>query len=268
MGGVPRGETLKRVPQDLVAARALIDGEIALEHRAFWPERGNAGLNIGAPRLFQILRGRRLRVVKEIEADHLHAEAAEFDVRIGKTRDLLDQAAPLLECLVALARVRPDRNRAADVSGPHAATPQLNDQQASGDLAERHRDQGERPGGRADLVRDAEAADRRLGAVSDREGEDNPRSDPRDQQSAGEQADAGQRNAVTAEADVCRKPGDEAERQPDGCQQPDEQEVVPRGRNRVHVQVRHEEHHSQRNEETADIQSPLARLAKNDEDEC
>ena len=104
--------------------------------------------------------------------------------------------------------------------------------------------------------------------MSDREGKDHPRADPRDQQAAREHADARQRNAVTAEADVCRKPGDEAERQPDGCQQPDEQEVVPRGRNRVHVQVRHEEHHSQRNEETADIQSPLARLAKNDEDEC
>src|SRR3954463_13143408 len=74
--GMPGGEPLKRIPQDLVAACTFVDGEIALEHRASWTERGDAGLDIGAPRLLQVLRGGRLEIVEEIEADHLHAEAA------------------------------------------------------------------------------------------------------------------------------------------------------------------------------------------------
>src|SRR6516225_7868309 len=65
--------------------------------------------------LLQILRGGRLGLFKEIEADHLHAETAELDISVGETRDLLDLGAPSGEGFVALARIGTDRDRSADM---------------------------------------------------------------------------------------------------------------------------------------------------------
>src|SRR5258708_4494013 len=114
-GGMPGGDALKRIPQHLIAAGALIDREIALKHRTLRSEGGDAGLDIGPPGLLQILRGRRLGFFKEIEADHLHAETAELDISVGEARDLLDLGAPSGEGFVALARIGTDRDRSADV---------------------------------------------------------------------------------------------------------------------------------------------------------
>src|SRR5215470_6317080 len=108
------GEALECIPQHLIAAAALIDREIALEHRTLRAEGGDAGLDIGAPGLLQILRGGRLGLFKEIEADHLHAETAELDISIGEARDLLDLGAPSDEGFVALTRIRTDRDGSAD----------------------------------------------------------------------------------------------------------------------------------------------------------
>src|SRR6516225_2226586 len=91
---MPGDDALKRIPQHLIAAATLIDREIALEHRTLRAEGGNAGLDIGPPGLLQILRGGRLGLFKEIEADHLHAETAELDISVGEARDLLDLGAP------------------------------------------------------------------------------------------------------------------------------------------------------------------------------
>ena len=87
--------------------------------------------------------------------------------------------------------------------------------------------------------------------------------DPRDQQAAREPANAGQRDAVASRSDARGKPRQDAERQPDSRQEPNQDEVITGGRNRVHVPLRDEEHHHQRNHQTTNIQLPLARLAKN-----
>src|SRR5215471_4216304 len=103
VGGMPGGDALKRIPQHLIAAGALIDREIALEHRTLRAEGRDADLDIGPPGLLQILRGGRLGLFEEIEADHLHAKAAELDKGIGEGRDLADLRAPVGKGLVALA---------------------------------------------------------------------------------------------------------------------------------------------------------------------
>src|SRR6516165_8465118 len=102
---MPGDDALKRIPQHLIAARTFIDREIALEHRTLRAEGGDAGLDIGPPRLLQSLRGGRLGLFKEIEADHLHAETAELDINVGEARDLLDLGPPSGEGFVALARI-------------------------------------------------------------------------------------------------------------------------------------------------------------------
>src|SRR5436190_9790003 len=42
-------DALEGIPEHRIAAAALVDREIALEHRALRAERGDAGLDIGAP---------------------------------------------------------------------------------------------------------------------------------------------------------------------------------------------------------------------------
>ena len=83
-----------------------------------------------------------------------------------------------------------------------AAAADLDDRDPRADLDQRHQHERHRPGGRADLVRDAEAADGRLEAMADRERERHPRADPQDEQAAGDPADPRKRDAVAAGADV------------------------------------------------------------------
>ena len=54
-------EPLERIEQHRVAARALVDGKVALEHAAVGAERLDAGLDIGPPGVRQLTRRRRQR---------------------------------------------------------------------------------------------------------------------------------------------------------------------------------------------------------------
>src|ERR1700746_2342672 len=112
---MPGGDALKGIPQHLIAAAALVDREIALEHRTLRPEGGNASLDIGPPGLLQILRGGRLGLLEEIEADHLHAETTKLDISVGEARDVLDLGVPSGKGFVALAHIGTDRDRSTDV---------------------------------------------------------------------------------------------------------------------------------------------------------
>src|ERR1700730_6063643 len=108
VGGIAGGDPLERVPPNLITAGTLVDREIALEHAALRAERSDAGLDIGAPSLLEILRRRRLLVVEERVTDGLHPEPAELDIGIGKARDFADPVAPFGEGLLALAGIRSD----------------------------------------------------------------------------------------------------------------------------------------------------------------
>jgi hypothetical protein len=116
-------------------------------------------------------------------------------------------------------------------------------------------------------MRGAERADGGLGAVAEREGECHPRTDACDEQTAGGQPDPGEGEAVVADADVGRKPRDDAECEADARQQQDEHEIVAGGRQRVQVSLRDEEDQHERDDEGTAIQLPLARLAKHEKDE-
>ena len=91
--------------------------------------------------------------------------------------------------------LRGDGNQRRD--GPGAAAANLDDQEPGGDLADRHRDEGDRPGGGADVVSDAERANRGPGSVADRKREDHPGRDSNDQQCSGEPANASEGQAVS-----------------------------------------------------------------------
>ena len=64
-----------------------------------------------------------------------------------------------------------------------------------------------------------------------------------------------------------REAAEDAEREPDGREQSNQDEIVAGGGQRVHIALGDEEHDHQRNHETAEIELPLARLAKHDENE-
>src|SRR5207244_9617430 len=56
IGRIVLGDALERVPQIGIAAHPLVDREVAFEHRAVGTEGGDAGVEIRAPRLGQLLR--------------------------------------------------------------------------------------------------------------------------------------------------------------------------------------------------------------------
>src|SRR3984893_765649 len=113
VGGAAGGDALEGVPHHRIAAHALVDREIALEYRALRTERGDAGLDIWAPGLLEILRGGRHVVLEEGKAGELHAQPSDLDVDIRAGSNLADGGAPLGECLLALAGVGSDRQRPA-----------------------------------------------------------------------------------------------------------------------------------------------------------
>ena len=110
------GDALERVPQIGIAAHPLVDREVAFEHRAVGAEGGDAGVEIGAPRLGQLFRRRRLVLPAHLEPHQgRHAEPAQLDVDVGELAELGDLRAPLGEDLLALVGIGADRERAADV---------------------------------------------------------------------------------------------------------------------------------------------------------
>src|ERR1700736_2586301 len=68
------GEPLEGVPVGRVAAGNLVDRKVALEHAARRPERRDAGLDVGPPRVGELLRRGRALAVVEREAVDAHAD--------------------------------------------------------------------------------------------------------------------------------------------------------------------------------------------------
>src|SRR5262249_6195095 len=115
VGRTALGDALEGVPEHVIAAAALIDREIAFEHRALWPERLDAGFDIGPPQGGELLRARRQFAGVHIEAEQPHAEPAELHMHIRAARELRDALLPLAEDLVALAGIGADADRPADM---------------------------------------------------------------------------------------------------------------------------------------------------------
>jgi hypothetical protein len=79
---------------------------------------------VSGPRgLLQILRGERLGLFEEIEADHLHAKTPELDISVGEGRNFSDLGVPSGESFVTLARSETDRDRPTDALGQQFPTP-------------------------------------------------------------------------------------------------------------------------------------------------
>src|SRR5947209_9497484 len=115
VGRAARGDALEGIPEQLIAAAALIDREVAFEHCARGPERLDAGLDIRPPQCRELFRAWRQFAGMHIEAEKPHAEPAELYMHIRAARELCDAVLPLGEDLVALAGVRPDADRSADM---------------------------------------------------------------------------------------------------------------------------------------------------------
>src|SRR5271166_3641757 len=109
------GDALEGAPQRRVAAAALVDREVALEHRALGTESSDAGLEIGPPSRGQLLGARRQFAHVMGEPEHPHAKPAELDMDIGAGRQLADLPTPRGEDLVALAGIRAEADRATDM---------------------------------------------------------------------------------------------------------------------------------------------------------
>src|SRR5882757_5753987 len=75
-------QDLAGVPEHRITVGALVDREIALEHRALWPEGVDARLDIRPPSVSEPLRGRRIGTRVEPVAAQPHAEATELHVNI------------------------------------------------------------------------------------------------------------------------------------------------------------------------------------------
>lgn len=113
----------------------------------------------------------------------------------------------------------------------------------------------------------AEAADRRLEAVSDREHEHHPAADPHHQQTTRQPTNPGQRNTVTARSHMRREPRHKTQRHADHRQQPNQDKVVACGRDGMDELLRDEEHRRHRTHQAPKVEPPLARLAKNNKNE-
>jgi hypothetical protein len=85
---VARAQTFERVPHDAVAIIAFIDWKIAFKHCSLRTERLDASFDKRPPRICELLRRGRNWPYLEIEAEHLHAHAAELDAGVGALAEL------------------------------------------------------------------------------------------------------------------------------------------------------------------------------------
>src|ERR1700730_18309124 len=108
-------EPLAGVPIDGVGGGDLVDGKIALEHAARWPECLDAALDVGPPTLRQLRGGGRLVAMVEGKAADAHAEPSEFDGDIGTAGEVQHRPLPWLEILGALVRIGTNSQRTADM---------------------------------------------------------------------------------------------------------------------------------------------------------
>src|SRR5258708_22402108 len=75
-------EPLERVEQHRIAAPALVDRKIALEHAAVGAEIFDAGIDIGPPGIGHLTRRGRHRCQVEIEGVDDHRQPAELHIRV------------------------------------------------------------------------------------------------------------------------------------------------------------------------------------------
>jgi hypothetical protein len=73
------------------------------------PERRDASVDIGLPRIGQRLRGRRIGELLESEAADAHAEPAKFHVDVRPLRERTNRSLPAREHLVVLVGIDADR---------------------------------------------------------------------------------------------------------------------------------------------------------------
>src|SRR5260370_31460407 len=104
---------LEGVQENLIAAAALVDREVALEHCAARAEGGDAGFDIGAPGSGELSRTRRQLALMQVEAEEAHPEPAQLDMHIEAARQLGDAAAPFGEGLLAAPGIGADADRPA-----------------------------------------------------------------------------------------------------------------------------------------------------------
>jgi len=150
--------------------------------------------------------------------------------------------------------------------GPRPAAANLDDQETGRDLADRHRDEGDGPGGGADVVGDAERANRGLCSVAERKREDHPGRDSNDQQRCGEPANASEGQAVGC-THMRGKTEQDTEHDSERREGEDERQVVAVARKRVDVELADEEDRGERTEQATEIELALAGLTQNEEDE-
>src|SRR5690242_21006689 len=74
------GKALKRVPEHLIAAAALIDREVTLEHCALDAKRGNAGVDIRPPKRRELLDRKSTR----LNSSHMSISYAVFCLKKKK----------------------------------------------------------------------------------------------------------------------------------------------------------------------------------------
>src|SRR6266849_2268778 len=108
-------QKLAGIPKDRIAVGALVDREVALEHGARRAERLDACLHIGAPRRRQGFGGRRLGLLMKSKSTEAHAESADLDKHVGAGGQPPDRPSPGRKHLLALAAIRTDSDRTADV---------------------------------------------------------------------------------------------------------------------------------------------------------
>src|SRR5438094_97100 len=93
-GGIAAREALEGVPQHVVRERHLVDREIALEHRALWPELFDAIAQERRHPGRQLFRADRHLPRVPVKAEARHADPAELEVDIATLRDLRETLAP------------------------------------------------------------------------------------------------------------------------------------------------------------------------------
>src|SRR5215475_6903585 len=92
---IPGCEPLERIPDHLVAAHALIDRKVALEHAALRAEHLDAGLHERSPRRGKLARRRRQHLFVETEATYRHRLSAELQHNIRTLRQFPQMLSPV-----------------------------------------------------------------------------------------------------------------------------------------------------------------------------
>ena len=75
-------DAFEAVPQDGIAASALIDGEIAFEHAAVRSKGLNTSFDIRAPRTCKLVRRGGDRPLAEVKAEDAHPKPPKLDVNV------------------------------------------------------------------------------------------------------------------------------------------------------------------------------------------